>query len=137
MEGNHPNSAIDDEPVWAWLIRRQWFDAMDEAWQAGADPNILDQQQRNWLHVAILEQVPTWVALEGLRRMGDAWWKPDEPGLTPFHYPIFDSRLAQTMIVRWWSEQRRWAELRHPFDPLVATLPQTLLWRSWKPLLRP
>lgn len=136
MEGNDPNSLMEGEPIWLWLLRHEWFDAMDEAWQAGTNPNTRDSLGRGWLHHAITEQVPTWVAQDGLRRLDASWWLPDEWGRTPFHLPIYDQALAQAMVVRWWAEGRSWEVLTHPFDPAHTELPQAAHWEQWKAALR-
>lgn len=137
MEGNDPNTEMEGEPLWAWLLQHGWFDALDEAWQAGTNPNTKDSMGRGWLHYAITEGIPTWVAQDGFRRLDATWWHPDELGRTPFHLPIFDEALANSLMVRWWSEEQPWQLLVTPFDPMGSTLPQAAQWSRWKPALRP
>ncbi len=136
MQGNDPNSEMEGEPLWAWLVEHEWFDALDEAWSAGTNPNTRDSMGRGWLHHAISQQVPSWVAQDGFRRLDGTWWWPDELGRTPFHLPIYDEALAQALIVRWWAEQRPWAALNQPFDPMASQLPQAEKWQQWKDGLR-
>lgn len=137
MEGHDPNGTIDGQPVCAWLLEHGWDDAVGEAWEAGANPNTKDPDHQGWLHWAIAHGAPTWLALEGLRRLGPGWWQADRSGHTPFHRPVHDPRLAQALIVRWWTEQRRWTDLALPFDPMESTLPQAASWRAWRGILRP
>ena len=130
MEGHEPSGLIDGQPVALWLLERGAYDALGEAWAAGADPDALDPWGRNWLHRSIALQVPSWVALDGLRRLGRGWWAADTEGHTPFHLPVYDPRLAQAMLDRWWAEGRRWNDLTRPFDPRTAALPQSAAWRA-------
>lgn len=137
MEGHDPNALLEGQPVCAWLLEKGWLEAVGEAWAAGANPNTRDSIGRGWLHWAISHQVPSWLALEGLRRQDHTWWEADLFGETPFHLPIFDRLLSEAMIVRWWTEQRPWSLLHRPFDPLLSTLPQAPRWAAWKGLVRP
>lgn len=137
MDGNDPNTTLEGKPVWAWLVENEWFEAVGEAWAAGANPNTRDETGRGWAHWAISHQVPSWLALEGLRRLNETWWEPDNFGHTPFHLPVYDQRLAQAMVVRWWTEQRRWKLLERPFDPMASQLPQAAAWATWKGIVRP
>lgn len=137
MDGHDPDGAVEGQPLWAWLLDQGWFAAVDEALQAGANPNRRDRQGEGWLHRVIHTQAPSWLAIGGLRGLDAQWWRTNDMGMTPFHLPVFDDRLAQAMIARWRAEQRPWATLAHPFDPMEATLPQTPLWRAWRGLVRP
>jgi hypothetical protein len=136
MDGNDPNSFVDGDPLWVWLVENEWYEALDEAWQAGANPNTRDSMGRGWLHYAISHQLPVWVALEGFRQLDGGWWRADDLGRTPFHLPIYDEALAQAMVVRWWSEERSWDLLSHPFDPAQSSLPQAAHWKRWQRSLR-
>ena len=137
MEGHDPNALLEGKPVCLWLIEQEWFEAVGEAWAAGTNPNSRDEQGRGWAHWAISHQLPSWLALEGLRRLDETWWQADHYGHTPFHLPVFDQHLAQAMVVRWWTEQRSWSLLQRPFDPMLSPLPQASAWSTWKGIVRP
>lgn len=137
MNGGNPNDKIEGKPLFLWLAENEWNDSVMEAWEAGADVNARDHHGQGWLHRAFAVGAPTWLTLEGFRRLNHTWWHPDHDGHTPFHVPVFDQRLSEAMIVRWWTEQRPWSMLTTPFDPSLSQLPQARRWRGWAPLLRP
>ncbi len=137
MSGGNPNESFDGRPLFLWLLENEWHEAVVEAWEAGAEVNARDGMGQGWLHRASTLSAPTWLALEGFRRLDHTWWYPDHNGHTPFHIPVFDKRLSQAMIVRWWTEQRSWKILQTPFDPCQSQLPQARAWASWIPIIRP
>lgn len=137
MEGGEVEIRPEGLPLVLWLLERGHLDAIEEAWAAGAPVDARDGHGRNWLHRAIVLEAPTWLAMEGFRRMGPGWWQPDDAGMTPLHLPVANQRLAQAMIARWWAEHRPWRILKHPFDPCAAGLPQSRAWQGWADVLRP
>lgn len=84
MEGGNPNELFDGVPIPLWLLENEWQDAIIESWDAGSNADERDFEGRGWLHRAIMLQVPSWLAMEGFRRLDKTWWHPDKQGYTPF-----------------------------------------------------
>lgn len=137
MEGMNPNAQADGGPLWAYVMGLGHWSAVDELLAAGADVQARDDKGQGWLHWAVSSQAPTWLALAGLRQLGSNWWWADHVGITPFHLDVQDARLAEAMVVRWWSEGRPWSLLAQPHDPVTTQSPAGKTWRAWQPLLRP
>lgn len=137
MGGGNPNEIISGKPLFLWLLENEGVDSILEAWEAGANVNARDAHGQGWLHRVCMVGAPTWLALEGFRRLDHTWWQPDHDGHTPLHIPVFDERLSQAMIGRWWAEQKPWKILQTPFDPRQSQLPQARIWKEWAPTLRP
>ena len=137
MEGVDPNLLRQGQPLWAYVMSQGHWAAVDELLAAGADVHARDDKGQGWLHWVVATQAPTWLALAGLRQMGSNWWLADHSGNTPFHLEVRDARLAEAMVVRWWSEGRPWSLLASPHDPVKSSSVGGKTWRAWQPLLRP
>ena len=73
MEGHDPNALLEGKPICLWLIEHEWFEAVGEAWAAGANPNTRDDQGRGWTHWSISTSCRPgcrWRDFEGWTRPG-------------------------------------------------------------------
>lgn len=136
MAGGDVDAYIEKKPLAIWLIENNWGDIMDEAVECGVNPNQRDADGNSWIHQAIHFSTPFSTTSNVFRKMDKNWWKPNKLGLTPLHLPIYDQKLSETIINRWWTEQRSWKILQTPFDPLNSGLPQERRWKSWESNLK-
>ena len=135
LEGGNPAGMLDNIPVSIWLLENNWFEALESAWENGANPNARNNNHRQWLSCAILKDIPfNYIALAFLK-MDASWWHPDNLGYTPFHYPIYNPKTVNLLLQRWIAEGHSWEKLLHPFDPMNSNLPQANQLNKWKNIL--
>lgn len=95
INGNNPNYINKDgNPAW-WLAMSSGIEeSVDELILAGANINIKNENNTNWVMACLDYNMSLWVFQNGFKNIKIKWWEPDNFGRSP----LFSEKLTPQML---------------------------------------